>query len=246
MQNSKGTKSKIFCIGLNKTGTTSLHAALKILDFSSVHYRTETINIKTLIRENNASGSYLLKGIEHFDAYSDWNDPDTNHLFKQLDVLHPGSKFIFTTRELEGWLRSREKHVLSFPELKTLRLNNPGNDWYWINKSKWRKEYFKHHLDVFKFFENRKQDLLVFDVAKGDGWGELCAFLEVDIPEKPFPKRNTAERRTPEVIERQRLKRANEEANKELNKEANGMIENVKSYLRKFYSLIRKSIDDIR
>jgi hypothetical protein len=33
--------------------------------------------------------------------------------------------------------------------------------------------------------------LLVFDVC--EGWAPLCEFLEVDVPEEPFPRRNNTE-----------------------------------------------------
>ena len=40
---------KIFCIGLNKTGTTTLHEAFLILGVSSVHYECDAGNIKEII-----------------------------------------------------------------------------------------------------------------------------------------------------------------------------------------------------
>jgi hypothetical protein len=34
--------------------------------------------------------------------------------------------------------------------------------------------------------------LLVFDLPRGDGWEELCAFLGHPIPDEPFPHANRA------------------------------------------------------
>ena len=34
-------QEKVFCIGLNKTGTSSLHRALTILGYNSVHAKTQ-------------------------------------------------------------------------------------------------------------------------------------------------------------------------------------------------------------
>ncbi len=39
--------------------------------------------------------------------------------------------------------------------------------------------------------------LLVFDVA--EGWGPLCRFLGVPVPERPFPRVNSAEEFWPMV-----------------------------------------------
>ena len=35
-------------------------------------------------------------------------------------------------------------------------------------------------------------DLLVFDLPKGDGWEKLCGFLGHEVPDKPFPHANKA------------------------------------------------------
>ena len=77
------TFRKIFCIGLNKTGTTSLHAAFGVLGlrslhraprlvpFSSKHYQIEASRIETAMRNAFESGGPLLAGIDNYDAYSD-------------------------------------------------------------------------------------------------------------------------------------------------------------------------------
>ena len=56
-------KNKVFCIGLNKTGTTSLNVALKILGFNSVHYIHNGKNIKNLIEDNYLKGLDIMKGL---------------------------------------------------------------------------------------------------------------------------------------------------------------------------------------
>lgn len=46
-------KTKVFCVGLNKTGTSSLYVASKMLGLKSVHWKDDNgINIKTRIEEN--------------------------------------------------------------------------------------------------------------------------------------------------------------------------------------------------
>ncbi len=188
--------SKIFCIGLNKTGTTSLHEAFKILGFRSVHFTCDKGNIKDIIKTNYEKGVDLLLSIDHFDAYSDWNHPSTNLLYKKLDQQYPNSKFILNIRNLEDWLLSREKHVKRIPNLKQKQKENPLHPWYNINKEAWRKEYESLHKDIHKYFETRKADLLVFDVTIGDAWEKLCPFLEVSIPKQAFPNRNKAPKRS--------------------------------------------------
>lgn len=184
---------KIFCIGLNKTGTSSLHHALKILGIKSIHFKNDIgENIKDMIAQNHDTNQYLLKGIEEYEAYLDWSHPSTNNLFKEFDKLHPGSKFIFTTRSMDSWLKSIEKHVKRTPNLKQLRKENPDNLWLSFDTEFWIKTYQSHHKDVYDYFKSREEDLLVFDITNGDRWEKLCDFLELDIPSVAFPEVNTA------------------------------------------------------
>ena len=47
---------------------------------------------------------------------------------------------------------------------------------------------FKNHtVNVKKYFEERKDDLLILNVTEGDGWEKLCYFLGKEIPDEEFP-----------------------------------------------------------
>lgn len=184
---------KIFCIGLNKTGTSSLHAAFKILAIKSVHFKDDSgNNIKDIILNNYLSKDNILQGLEHYDAFSDWNKG--NHsldIFKEFDKQYPNSKFILNIREVSAWLDSREKHVKRNQERKK-KYPNEDITWLKIDRASWETYYHNHYNEVFDYFKNRKDDLLIFDVSKGDGWEKLCPFLDVPIPNVPFPRKNTA------------------------------------------------------
>ena len=122
--------NKIFGVGLNKTGTTSIAKALEILGFDSVHFVSKKGNIKNIIEKNGQNAQPLLNGIEEYDAYLDWNRPQTNHFFKKFDLQYPDSKFILHTRPMEDWIKSRYQHVSSIPKLKKIQKKYPDNPWY--------------------------------------------------------------------------------------------------------------------
>jgi len=180
--------NKIFCIGLNKTGTTSLHIAFQKLGFKSVHWKDKQgNNIKDIILDNYEKGNKLLDGLDQYDAYSDWNLPTTNFLFKKLDEQYPDSLFIFTTRNREDWILSREKHVKRTPNWKELQKLKPDNPWWNMDKKAWQQEYDDLHNSVYEYFKDRPNDLLIFDLTKGDEWSKLCSFLTCNVPDIPFP-----------------------------------------------------------
>ena len=93
--------NKIICIGLPKTGTSSLHRALEILGLKSVHYPHDEETVAQLRR-----GDYRLKVLEENDAVS---DVPIAAIYPQLDTAFPGSKLILTTREVDSWIRSEAK-----------------------------------------------------------------------------------------------------------------------------------------
>ena len=83
-------KTKIFCVGLNKTGTSSLHEAFKILGLKSVHWKDNNgLNIKVKINENFLNGDNILNGIEKYNAFSDWDLGDSHQVFKEFDKQYP-------------------------------------------------------------------------------------------------------------------------------------------------------------
>lgn len=194
------TKSKIFCIGLNKTGTSSLDEAFKILGFKSVHFNCNKGNIKNIIEKNYKNGDTLLLGIEDYDAYSDWNNPNTCYLYKEFDKVYPNSKFILNTRNFEDWLLSREKHLKKKPNLKELQKKHPDSAWYNIDKEAWTKEWQEVHEDIITYFKDRPEDLLIINVPSGEGWEKLCPFLGVPIPNQTFPQKNKTPNRIKIII----------------------------------------------
>jgi hypothetical protein len=175
-------KSKVFCVGFHKTGTSSLGVALGKLDYrvagpSGVY----DPNIEKIA----LTMAYDL--VEKFDAFQDNPWPI---LYKQLDEKYPGSKFILMLRNPESWIRSQVMHFG--------RKSTPMRKWiYGVgypegNEQIYIRRFEAHNADVLDYFKDRPQDLLVMDLSKGDGWEKLCPFLGVEIPNIPFPHANEA------------------------------------------------------
>jgi len=157
--------SKIFGIGLPKTGTSSLNQALIELGVSSQH---DSSILEPLVRANQRAGRRLLEGIEE-TAICDM--PVACYL-ETLDKQYPGSKFILTIREGGEWDKS------------WLRTYGP----YRFQRS---IETQQEHIGrAVLYFKDRPGDLLIYDLCGGAGWEPLCDFLRVPIPDKPFPREN--------------------------------------------------------
>jgi hypothetical protein len=175
---------KIFGIGVNKTGTTSLHHALLRLGFSSLHFGDWRTDGR--VRQAIAEGKLALTYIDGYDAYSDIDTLTSR--FGLLDRQYPGSKFILTTRTLQSWLASRRRHVERNIELA--RRGAYEGTWLDVDLARWTTEFENHHERVHRHFDGRTTDLLVMDVLGGDGYEKLCPFLDLATLEEPFPTEN--------------------------------------------------------
>ena len=131
----------------------------------------------------DAEGVPLLSHLPGYDAFSDILALAVR--FAVLDEQYPGSRFVLTTRDLDGWLESRRRHVLrNQAEAEAGRYHG---DFLEVDVEAWRAEREAHHAAVLAHFADRPGDLLVLDIGAGAGWDDLCLFLGVDVPDAPFP-----------------------------------------------------------
>lgn len=184
-------RPKVFCVGFQKTGTTSLYAALTMLG-----YRTAAVVGRDLTAERLADegAALCIETMKKFDAAQDMPWP---LFFRELDAAYPGSKFILTVRDKERWFSSIEGHFgANADEIQAFIYGRdaaaPAG-----NRQRYLDICSRHERDVRAYFADRAGDLLVMDLERGDGWSELCAFLGVAIPAGPFPAKNRlADRKT--------------------------------------------------
>lgn len=177
---------KIFGIGFPRTGTTSLVQALELLGIRSIH------NPSRLVPR---IGDPILA---QYDGFADNPIPS---LYRELDELLPGSKFILTDRRVEEWLPSvawmieaGRKHGRwdENPDIVAMHLRLYGASEF--REGLFRERFLRHRSEVALHFADRPADLLVLDLTRGDGWVELCAFLELPVPSAAFPHENRKRR----------------------------------------------------
>ena len=174
---------KIFGIGLNKPGTISLHEALETLGFRSLHWGGP--EVRRTIERAMAEGRPAVEDLDQYDAYSDiWC---LSEHFDLLDRQYPGSRFILTTRDEASWIESRRRHVARNRERAAT--GDYSGDFLVVDVDAWREQYRVHHERVTRYFADRT-DLLVLRITEGDGYGQLCPFLGVAVPDRPFPVRH--------------------------------------------------------
>lgn len=189
------SKNKIFCIGRNKTGTTSIQSAFQKLGFKvGDQARAEMLMSDWMKRDF----SRIILFSKTADAFQDVPF-SLDYTYQALDTAFPNSKFILTIREsTDQWYESLvrfhtkivgKNRLPTVEDLKCFQYRERGWLWkqqqviYGINESslydpvKYKAHYESHNERVIDYFSQRKNDLLVLNVSKSDAFKQLCEFL---------------------------------------------------------------------
>jgi hypothetical protein len=203
-------KKKIFCIGANKTGTTSLKSAMKELGYSVGNQsRAESLLPAWAQRNFHKIVKYCYSA--QFFQDIPFSLPYT---YVALDQAFPRSKYILTIRDnTEQWYNSitkshanlwgRNGNLPTERDLKLAKYNYKGGVWRSFNlifntpKSNLysREDFFKfyenHNKEVIEYFRHRPNDLLILNVAEKGAYRRLCNFLEIEkLESTEFPWKN--------------------------------------------------------
>lgn len=191
------TRRRIFCIGFNKTGTTSLESFMKSNGFLCGDQEEGELLIKSYQTGNWDKIIDFCRGAEFFQDLP-FSAPDTAEV---LADNFADAKFILTVRESpEIWYKSiTEFHKIKFgksgnlPTKKDLQnaeyrykgfawdanralYKSPENDPY--NKASLINTYETHIENVNRIFGN-KQNLITIDLSEPNTVAKLNTFLGI-------------------------------------------------------------------
>lgn len=202
-------RKKVFCIGRNKTGTTSMAEFLAQNGFAVAPQTPAELMIddwyagrfEPIIRFAQAAG----------DAFQDipFSLPGT---WIALHQAFPDSRFILTVRDsAEDWYRSLTSfHAKLFgngriPSKEDLmRAEYNGKGWMWkvnrmvyntpeddpYNREMLIAHYTKYNQDVVDYFSKHPGKLLVVNLSERDAAERIARFLELTHPVGEMPWEN--------------------------------------------------------
>lgn len=205
-------KPKIFCIGRNKTGTTSLAKALKDLGVIVANQRPAEMLLGDWARRDFRR---IIRFCHTAQAFQDipFSLPYT---FVALDMRFPGSKFILTVRDSpEKWYSSLTNfHAKMFGhgkdpdynDLKNATYRYPGfmleanraiyptpdDDPY--NREILINHYNSYNQSVMEYFRHRPNDLLMINLAEKGAYAKFCEFIGKPCTREEFPWENITEK----------------------------------------------------
>ncbi|MDE8652276.1 hypothetical protein [Novosphingobium album (ex Liu et al. 2023)] len=159
---------KIFCVGMHKAGTTSIHAFAKAMRLKSSH--TLQWSRKPLLKNFLDKYDVFSDGGNHY--YAEDDEFGGNHDLRGLRNLYPDCKFVLQYREIRPWMVSKMIHagwsaatrvepdtgVLIHDQWKSTRTMEVLRAWI-ANR-------VKYHAAAAAYLKNFPEDVLVIDVTK--------------------------------------------------------------------------------
>ncbi len=201
---------RVIGAGFGRTGTASRKRALELLGFGPCHHMEEVLKRSAEVPTwAAASRGEKVDWKTFMQGWGSCVDFPSAIYYRELMGAFPDAKIVLTVRDAESWYASMSETIVPmfsrFPNKIVLpRLPLLGNPSRAIGESHIRKDVidrFAERDHVLKVFDDHIAEvkrvvpadrLLVFRVA--EGWGPLCAFLSVPVPDAPFPRVNdTAE-----------------------------------------------------
>jgi hypothetical protein len=194
---------KVVGAGFGRTGTLSLKNALEKLGVGPCYHMMEVFPRPEhvamwhrLAFENSMDWDLLFRD---FHSTVDW---PSARWWREIAAHYPEAKVLLSVRDPEAWYKSMIDTIFQpmtwklpddVPEIVRLQ-NQMVRKAILAETFDNRFEDKAHTIDIFTRHTQEVRDtidpgrLLVFDVR--EGWAPLCRFLEVPIPDEPFPRLN--------------------------------------------------------
>ena len=191
--------------GFGRTGTLSLKQALEDLGFGPCYHMQEVGRRPSHVRlwlEYAETGN--ARWDELFESFESGVDYPVANVWVELADHYPDARVILTVRDPERWWESTNSTIYGFrtafapwflaavPYLD--RFVDMVEKYVWEGLFDGRFTDRDHAISVFNDHADlvrstcSSERLLEFEVAQG--WEPLCAFLDVPVPDKPFPHLN--------------------------------------------------------
>ncbi|HLI65926.1 MAG TPA: sulfotransferase [Caulobacteraceae bacterium] len=190
---------KVVGSGLGRTGTKSMQTALNMLGFGPCHHMVEVFQHP----ESMALWVRASKGEDVwdqiFDGYKSMVDYPGAHYWRELAAKYPDAKVLHTTRDADKWFESTQATIFSPANTAVHESAGVRAEFFESFMGPMRAnladrafmtEHFRRHEAEVKATIPAER-LLVYEV--GSGWGPLCAFLGVPVPDVPYPSENSRE-----------------------------------------------------
>jgi hypothetical protein len=186
--------------GLGRTGTTSLKAALEhLLGGPCYHMFEVRVRDSDADTWGDAYEGRLPQWDRFFDGYVATLDWPASPFWSQISTAFPDSLILLSVRDADAWWKSASSTI--FVALATyFAPDAPDDGWTrmgrgmmttftpgWQDEASAKAAYLAYNDHVR---ETAPKDRFL-EWHPEDGWDPICAALDLEVPDQPFPHANT-------------------------------------------------------
>jgi len=212
----ESARPKVFCTGLSRTGTTALCSALESFGLRTAHWpihlfaQSEVLGLPSFHPALRFGPYAAWRRGKELKAYRNLRDArrilDTHDAFgdlpvplyyRELDAMFPGSFFIHTTRDVEGWLKSMEwlfddGGVLWRRGHMADELHQRVYGTTRFHRDRLVESFHRHEEEVRRFLAAKESCGILLDIDAGElTFERLSAFLGLATEKSgPVPRSN--------------------------------------------------------
>jgi hypothetical protein len=214
---------KLIGAGLPRTGTLSQKVALEMLGLGPCYHMVNVLMDldEAAIWQRAIEGEDIWDQVfDGFQATVDWPG---SFFTRELAEKYPDAKVLLSTRDPEAWVKSMRDTIwgLFYGDMMQRDLSNARAriDSKWksymdMMEGMWERSGLiprggdttpeEMAIAMEHYHEEIQRDipadrLLVWSV--GEGWEPLCEFLEVPVPDTPFPRLNDSKEFSERLID---------------------------------------------
>lgn len=190
---------KLIGAGFGRTATLSLKVALEQIGFGPCYHMAE-------VMMNPSCAAHWIRAADGdpdwetvFSGYAATVDFPGCTFWRELSRFYPQAKVLLSVRDPGKWFESTQATIFSENAIRMLS-GTPMREF--LEKAAWNvfgghihdrdfmvAAFKQHTADVER--EIPKDRLLVYEASQG--WEPLCEFLDVPVPDTPFPRVNSRE-----------------------------------------------------
>lgn len=200
---------RVIGAGVGRTGTNSLKVGLERLlggpCYHMYEVRHHPEHVPLWLEAVNGATPAWDRIFDGYVAAVDW---PASAFWRELSARHPDAIVVLSTRDPESWWDSASSTI--FPSIQT----QAGTLWYDMverlletrftgevdDREACLAAYERHNATVRAAIPPSR----LVEWHPRDGWGPLCAALDLPVPAEPFPKVNTREEFAHRVAEARR------------------------------------------
>ncbi|HEV3229749.1 MAG TPA: sulfotransferase [Solirubrobacteraceae bacterium] len=203
---------KVIGAGFGRTGSMSLKGALEDLGFGPCLHMIDCIRTPIETRVDLWQEAADGKPVDWHEVFAGWEstvDWPGCSFYEQLMDAFPAAPVLLTVRDPDAWYESAQRSIYAAtlagrkgelqggtdgpppPEamrmMGTLIWGDGGDFQGRFEDRDWAIEVFNRHNEKVRRTVPPER-LLVHEIS--DGWEPLCEFLDVPVPDTPFPRLN--------------------------------------------------------